>query len=59
VHQRIQAPSLQADVAQPPAEQVVALAEVVADPDGGDLLDQVPVHLLEIHQFRYPASGPA
>ncbi len=31
----------------------MALAEVVADADRGELLDQVPVHLLEVHQFRH------
>jgi len=53
VHELVEAPSLQPHVPQPPAEQVMALAEVVADPDRGDLLDQVPVHLLEVHQFRH------
>ena len=32
------------------------LAEVVADPDRSDLLDQVPVHLLEVHQFRQQSA---
>ena len=36
----------------------MAFAEVVADPDRGDLLGQVPVDVLEVHQFRHqPAHG--
>jgi hypothetical protein len=37
VQQLIQAPPLQPRVPLPPAEQVMALAEVVADPDRGEL----------------------
>ena len=31
----------------------MARAEVVPDPDRDDLLGQVPVHLLEVHQLRH------
>jgi hypothetical protein len=58
VHQLVEAPALQPDVPQPPAEQIGPLAEVVADPDRGDLLDQIPFHVVEVHQFRHqPARG--
>ena len=52
VHQFVEAAPLQLDVPQPPAEEFVALAEVVADADRDDLLDQVAVHLFEVHQLR-------
>ena len=43
---------------QAAAEQVGAFAEVVADVDRGDLLDQVAVHLVEVHQLgEQPAHG--
>lgn len=40
------------------AEVLVSCAEVVADPDGRDHLEQVPAHVLEVHQLRHqPAHG--
>jgi hypothetical protein len=33
------------------------LAEVVADPDPSDLVDQVPLHVLEVHQFRHQPAA--
>ena len=53
VHQLVEAAPRQAEVAHPPAEQLWPVAEVVADAGGGDLLGQVPVHVLEVHQLRH------
>ena len=52
VHQPVEVAAPQREVPQAPAEQFMARAEVVADTDPGDLLDQVPVHLVEVHQLR-------
>ena len=52
MHQPVEATPLQPHIPQPPAEQFVALAEVVADLDRGDHPGHVPVHLLEVHQLR-------
>src|SRR5689334_19792745 len=49
VHQRVESPLLQLDVPQPTADKRMLAAEVVADSDRGDLLDQVAVHLLKVH----------
>ena len=54
--QLVEASALQLHVGQPPAEQLVPLADVVADPGPDDLLGQVPVHLLEVHQLRHQAA---
>src|SRR5690606_37990773 len=55
----VQAPPPQPHVPHPPAEQLVPRTEVVADPEPGDLLDQVPVHHVEVHQLRQqPAHRP-
>jgi hypothetical protein len=59
VHQLVEASPLQPHVPHPPAEQFMPLADVVADRDRRDLLDQVPVHVLEVHQVRQqPAHCP-
>ncbi len=58
VQQIVEAALFHVDVAQAPAEQVGAFTEVVADADRGDLLDQMAVHLVEVHQFgEQPAHG--
>src|ERR1700733_8953925 len=50
-HQLVETTARQADVTQPPADQPAAFTEVVAHPDPGDLLDQEPAHVLEVHQL--------
>jgi len=58
MQQTVEAALVDVDVAQAAAEQVWAVAEVVADVDRGDLLDQIAVHLVEVHQFgEQPAPG--
>ncbi len=52
VHQPVEAPPLELDIPQPATDKRMLAAEVVADPDRGDLPDQVAVDLLEVHQFR-------
>src|SRR4051794_15644678 len=49
--QIVETASVHVDVGQAPADQVRPLAEVVADVDRGDLLDEMTVHLLEVHQL--------
>src|SRR5262249_17766085 len=51
MQQSVQVAVLELDVGQATAEQVGTGAEVVADADPGDLLGQVAVHLVEVHQF--------
>jgi hypothetical protein len=58
MQQTVEAALFHVDVAHAPAEQVGALAEVVADADRGDLLDQTTVHVVEVHQLgEQPAQG--
>ena len=58
MQQTVEVALFHVDVAQAAAEQVGACAEVVADADRGDLLDQIAVHLVEVHQFgEQPAHG--
>lgn len=49
--QLVEPASRQADVAQPASEQLLSFADVVADPDRGDLLDQEAAHVLEVQQL--------
>ena len=48
MQQTVQAAVPHLDVAQPAAEQIGTLTEVVPDADRGDRLDQVTVHLVQI-----------
>ena len=58
MQQAVEVALLHVDVTQAAAEQVGAFAEVVADADRGDLLDQMAVHLVDVHQFgEQPAHG--
>jgi hypothetical protein len=59
MQQTVEAALLHVDVAQAAAQQVGAVAEVVADADRRDLLDQEAVDLVEVHQFgEQPAHRP-